>query len=599
MCRAIDRHVYVDAAEGDDPAMMAWRGYQPSLSGNNEMVRDLNGGTVKEPRPQPLAELIQSSAPASSTVMSWLHRVRVSHDVGLSASRNGGATLLPSPATGVAAALVLAAVLTALVPLVGPHGAGLTPDSATYGAAARSLSQGHGYLDLDGISPMLDFPPTYPALLALGLLGGLSVASAGAVVGLGCAVALGWVMLAWARRLGLGHVASTIVALVVALLPPIVESSTATLSEPPFILLTSAVGLTLTALFSQPWRRRRVLVLVGLLQVACLTRYLGVALVAGVALVVALHGDAPLRRRLVRAVVVAAAGVAPLGLWFVRNTLVSGHPTADDYGATRSTVVSHLSDDLIGIGGWFVGQAAATGTTIMVAVALLSVPLGWVVVRARRSANPAVGAVSVVFGSYFALVLLGQSLIGLDTDDRFMRPLAPALVALSACALAALTQRRRLTGSLVAVVLLIIVGTTAGQALVQQRGEAPSGLADYNAAHWQHSALLATLRQSPARNIIVSNDSYAVSLLTGQRVEQSPATVYDNSTQTTGDLDQFVNDVRDAPRTLVWFDHPDVGQLQPLSNLSRRVCLRQIAHLADGLMLETCGSRPGQQMPTG
>ena len=92
--------------------------------------------------------------------------------------------------------------------------------------------------------------------------------------------------------------------------------------------------------------------------------------------------------------------------------------------------------------------------------------------------------------------------------------------------------------------------------------------------------------------ILVSNDAYAVSLLARLPVEQSPATVYDNSNQPTGDLGQFQNDVQDQPRTLAWFDNPDVGQLVSLTNLGHAVCLQQLARFADGLLLQTCGSVP-------
>ena len=62
------------------------------------------------------------------------------------------------------AVLALAGALAILVPTL-RHGSGLTPDSASYIAAARNLVRGHGATLYDG-RPMTLWPPLFPAVMA-------------------------------------------------------------------------------------------------------------------------------------------------------------------------------------------------------------------------------------------------------------------------------------------------------------------------------------------------------------------------------------------------------------------------------------------------
>jgi hypothetical protein len=193
---------------------------------------------------------------------------------------------------------------------------------------------------------------------------------------------------------------------------------------------------------------------------------------------------------------------------------------------------------------------------------------------------------------YIGLLLVAQSAVGLDTDDRFMRPVAPGLVLLAAVLLARSRPPRRrwlpataglLAGGVLAVHALPAAATRTGA------GAEPG---DYNSATWRHSALIGALRAHRPQRILVSNDAYAVSLLADLPVESSPTTVFDNSDTPTGESAQFESDVTDQPRLLAWFDHSEVADLVSLRELARIVCLQPIARYPDGLLLATCGPVP-------
>lgn len=496
------------------------------------------------------------------------------------------------------AAVTCLVVAAALVPSVLPHGAGLTPDSATYGAAARSLAEGRGYLDVDGVSPMLDFPPMYPLLLAPVLMFGAQPGTAAAIVGIASALALALLLLAWSRELGLSRFGQFAVAVVSLTLPPMVDSYTSMLSEAPFIALwTGSCWMLTRVLQGSRHPRRDLAILTALLASAGLTRYLGLALIVGVC-VCLLGIEGTRRRRATTALTVAVGAASPLAIWLIRNKIQAGTFTAPDYGASRTSLGSHLFDDLTGIGAWLVGDSSDSWS-LVVGIAVVLLPVGICVFATRRRPIPGtarrpVTAVAVVSLAYLTLLLMGQTLVGLDTDDRFVRPLAPTLVLLVAVTA---TRPARLRGKAVrtgaAALTLLLVGAHSVPGVLQHIDDGEhAGLADYNASRWQHSSLLAALRTHPPKRILVSNDAYAVSLLARLPVEQSPATVYDNSSQPTGDLEQFQNDVQDQPRTLAWFNNPDVGQLVTLDNLAKAVCLKKVQPFDDGLLLETCGSVP-------
>ena len=185
------------------------------------------------------------------------------------------------------------------------------------------------------------------------------------------------------------------------------------------------------------------------------------------------------------------------------------------------------------------------------------------------------------------MVLLAQSLVGLDTDDRFLRPAAP-LLPLLAVHLIRTLPRPRLRATWV-----VPLGLVAAVSLFSLRDLAAAassdGLGDYDAQQWRSSATLQALRVHHPSGNLVSNDAYAISLLTSLPATESPAATFDDSAQTTGELEQFAQDTHDSPITLVWFDQPDVSGLESLARLRAVTCLRPGARYADARIYSSCG----------
>jgi hypothetical protein len=495
-----------------------------------------------------------------------------------------------------AALVVIAASVLSVVTVVWPHGAALSPDTATYAGAGRSLADGLGYLDYSTGQQMLDFPPLYSMLLAMGFLTGLQVSTTSAVAGVVCATALGLIVFRWCRILELPLALATVVAVIVVLLPPINDSMTSALSEQLFIVLSAGTMLLVTqSVASQLRSWRYVGALTIVLAAACLTRYAGVALVVGAGVALLWRPDR-WSVRVLRSLAVMVVAAIPLGLWLTRNRELTGRATANDYAPSAFPWFHHLRDDLAGIGGWFVTDQVSTTLSLVVGALAFCVPVAIIIAGLLLARYRVLVPASVVVVVYCALIVVGQSLIGLDTDDRYVRPVAPALVALAA---AAATRLPIPTGWAVA------AASTGGAALgfvmcaclisldSQISTASGAGLPDYNTTRWRDSAVVAYVRTHPSIDPTIANDPYAAYLLAGSSVDQSPAATYDNSNTPTGDLRQFVNDVKGTPTRIVWFNNADIGYLETLATLKKSVCTRTVASLADGQVLETCSPDSG------
>lgn len=490
--------------------------------------------------------------------------------------------------------LVLVVVAVGLVAgAVLPYGPGRSPDSATYLAAAHSMADLRGYLDLDGQSPMLDFPPLYPAVLAFLMSVGASSSTAADLVDATCLAGLALAVRSLALHLSIELPTAFGLGLLAMILPPVIDSDTSVLSEPMFLALAATIAATLTGTLAAGRTRRRVVVLLVALAAACLTRYLGVGLVAGSILVLVIGGRDRSLQAIRRALLIPIVAVAPLSIWLLRNIVAGGSPTAADYGATSTPLLGHVHDDLSGIGSWYTGRSEGAVPLVVGAVAI-ALLLGAVVGRGqgRRPAAPA----ALLCCAYLGTVLVAQSIVGLDTDDRFLRPVAPLVPVLALSLVRTwwsvpLPQVRpwwwptRLLPGL-AVSLVLALSLLSLHALLTSAAD--DGLGDYDGEQWRHSPTLAAVRHLSDQDPLVSNDAYAVSLLTRRSVTESPSRTYDNSTQATGDLREFGIDARRNHPLVIWLKSPDIGGLESLAQLTSVACLRVLATYPDGQILRSC-----------
>ena len=260
--------------------------------------------------------------------------------VDVDGGRRHGAVLLVIVASGVCGFL-------AVMVGTGRYGAGVTPDSVTYVWAARGLLSGRGMQLVYG-DPYTMWGPLYPWVLATLGLTGLDLWAAGRV--LNAVLFAGIVTLPglWLLR-DSRHPVLALFATLMALTSATLVWAATVLSEPLFIVLV------LLAL----WRMRdfvtrsstRSLVIAALpAGAACLTRYIGVSVVATGGLLLLAAREGSLHKRIRNCILFGGIALLPLGLWLARNRLVTG-----SLAGTRRPATSPFIENVSRLGGVLAG----------------------------------------------------------------------------------------------------------------------------------------------------------------------------------------------------------------------------------------------------
>ncbi len=203
-------------------------------------------------------------------------------------------------------------------------GVGLHWDSVSYISVADSLLAGEGFVQFSGYA-YTSWPPLYPALLAV--TGFLSGFDPHAVAGPLNALLFGLTVLAaghWLRQ----RISSRLLALwgclAVTFALPLTSLASWAMSETAFILF---VTLTLFHIdrFLRDGQRDALIWAALFTALACLTRYIGFALVILLTLLL-LCSNMTLREKIKRGAVFVLISVMPVSLWLLSNMARAGTP---------------------------------------------------------------------------------------------------------------------------------------------------------------------------------------------------------------------------------------------------------------------------------
>ncbi len=231
--------------------------------------------------------------------------------------RPGRFTLLLAGIAVLGAALVLAREVT--------YGVALSWDSVEYIGVAGSLLAGDGFTRFFG-GVYKAFPPLYPVLLAAG---SLFLFDPRDVAGPLNAVIFGLIIFVAGRYLRLRLQSRFLVGwacLVIALAIPLTEIASHAMSETTFILL-AILALIQTDAFLIDGKRSALLWAAAFTALACLTRFMGVTVLAAIVLLLLCQRGIALPDKAKRIAVYALIAATPVGLWILRTFLLTGTPT--------------------------------------------------------------------------------------------------------------------------------------------------------------------------------------------------------------------------------------------------------------------------------
>jgi hypothetical protein len=451
-----------------------------------------------------------------------------------------------------------------------PWGLGISPDSAVYVGAVRSLLQGQGFslpTDAGAFAPIVHYPPLYPALLAVpGFVGIGPIAAARWLNVLLFSVNIflvGVIAFNFTASVRFGVVTS---ALVVTAFPMVLVHSMAW-SEPLFVFLELCGILFLLGYFREPSLRRlsAAALFIGL---STLIRYAGVAfLISGAAGVLAL-GASRRKRRVFDAVAFVGIGSLPIALWVIRNRWIAGiatnrqigfHPAGfDRLGDVLSTLVSWFS----GFGSASIRVQILTVCLVLVAGSLFLIGTWFLTPRDGEvevcRAMDVLQFMALIIGTY--LLVLYTSISALDVqipiDSRILSPLYVPFVLLAVSVVHRLDWLGRGHFLLPALALLVI-GLQLPSGLDWLRQLRRDGIG-YSSRLWMESKLIRHLSLIDPSVAIFSNAPDVVYTLTGRPSAMIPRKVHPDNNLPNPDYDAQIEAMMNMLKTknglLVYFN---------------------------------------------
>ena len=406
------------------------------------------------------------------------------------------------------------------------YGAALEWDGVTYIAVARNLLAGNGFVQAYDGNWYTHWPPLFPSLLALA---SLFVFDPHEVAGPVNAAAFGLTIFVagrWLRKSIQSRVLLLWGCLAITLSAPLLQNAAWVISEPVFILF-AVLALVETENFLNTEDRPHLIRSALFTALACLTRYIGLSIVITVGLVLLFKSTKPLREKVRHSAAYAFIAVTPLGLWLLRNMIVSGTPTGSERSSPPlASFAEYAQYTLDVLASWAVPvlNPVPTGVATAAGIALLAlaIAVAYGFLRSRREAqtrpdwNPL-----MLFGAfvliYLAFLLVAASTTPVWVTTRHISPMYIPLLFIVVFALDRWSGRGAGKSPLTAVMAVPLALWLAGSAVVTGRGiyAANSDGSEYfgwNLAsrRFTHSAVLSYIRKNPLTGWVYSNDFFAV-----------------------------------------------------------------------------------------
>jgi 4-amino-4-deoxy-L-arabinose transferase-like glycosyltransferase len=210
-----------------------------------------------------------------------------------------------------------------IVLLTSHYGAGISPDSVAYISVARHLSDGTGFVNYDGYFFVLQ-PPLYPLLLAA--IKKIILIDPLIFVGYLNAIIL-FLIVYYSGLFLLRSLKSSLLAIigVISILVSFVfiQIFLNALSEPLFILFV-LLFLYYFDIYRENGNFISLLLFSAAAALACLTRYVGVIIILTGIVSIIVWRDRTVKEMYKHLIVFLSITILPIGLWVLRNYLLSG-----------------------------------------------------------------------------------------------------------------------------------------------------------------------------------------------------------------------------------------------------------------------------------
>jgi len=487
-------------------------------------------------------------------------------------------------------------------------GAGLSPDSIIYIAAARNLLRGYGLsvsFDPQIFSPLNQYPPLYPALLAgIGYFGLEPLVGARWLNAILFALNIGMAgLLAYLTVRSFWGAAFASLFMMAA--PPMVLIHSMAWSEPLYLTCELLELIFLASYLGRPGLH---VLIPASLAAGCgmIVRYAGVALMGTGVVAILLLSRTAWRRRSRDTAIFALLSSVPMAVWLIRNILVTGVPT------NRTTTfhpigLAHLQGALDAVSSWlFFPIEPAPVRWLGFFLFLIVCGYVWIQVTFGRTRQEKLSTLTrlnlllaIFIASYGLVIIFSLSFFDayIPIDSRILSPLYPALLVLGIGAMNrffALNQpgvRVRLAiGALGAIVFLSqLVGASSWLQLSYGNG------IGYAGQQWRESPLADRVRRLDRSVPVFTNSPdalYAVSErpTSGIPAKVNPQTQLPNESYR-AELASLRSGLQERRGVLVYFNTVRWRWYLPAeAELAQELGLHLVARVEDGAIYEAGNS---------
>jgi hypothetical protein len=441
--------------------------------------------------------------------------------------------------TGKSATYVVLVIVSLIaVPMVltstSRYGPGLSSDAICYISAARHLLDGKGFLSYDG-EPYTHWPPLFPALLALLGLAGLEPVTGARFLNatsFALVVFCSGVLFAKRIRSPLLIISGAFAVLVSATM---LRISVYAWTEPLFALLTILFILSLVRFLSS--KKLTLLILTGIFAaLACLQRYVGIPIViAGVVSIMLFMHRCSWWEKIKYSVVFGFISSAGLGLWFVRNKLVS--PTGAAYHfSLDTTVYKEITETLNSLTPWFVTDKISLSSRLVIIMILICFLSAAVILRNRKFGKEhsydkmLIKAIITLIVIHTFFTMAAAVFANADADYRLFSSIYVFVILFFLIGFEAVGKLlgvvfgKEWAGYLVIAVLIGIWLLFYPLPIVKQRvrSHREHGVPGYNSVIWHRSPVINWLKGHKLEGRIFSNEPHAVYFHVGTYTKFSP-----------------------------------------------------------------------------
>lgn len=424
----------------------------------------------------------------------------------------------------------------------GKYGPGVTHDSVAYLYSAASLADGQGLQYFGYTSPFIQWPPMYSFILAvpegLGLDPLVFTQYFNALV---MALAL-WVGSRTVKRLTQHPMMPTLFILMGLTSFQLLRMAFYVWSEPLFILMSTCTFHLLFTRNHNASKSQSALIVMALSSaIACLTRYIGVVVVAVACLYLLVKVEG-FRHKFTKTFLYGFVAVFPTVLYIIRNYLVSGTLVGmrSPSGISLSTNLFRAAKTVAGwlfpvirnkdhLAVWWLGFLALVTFILGVMVLIQMV--------SRFEKRPALITLAFFCLFYSFYMAMSASKVAFDPiSDRYMIPVMVPLLSLLVLVfdgvLSPFLDKRRYTkrtiqwlaGGFVTVFLLFFIVFNGWVAYSSTRNAVSEGAGGFNSDYWQKHGFLTQSSLYSDSDMIYSNDPSAVHFLTGKPSHFPPKT---------------------------------------------------------------------------